>query len=1080
MQRHEATSHHQQPPPPPPPSDTSKQTLPQQQQQHHQPKALRFVTNYGAPHPKRRRIGAACLTCRKRKTACSGERPTCETCKQNKLECAGYSESTATPAHNRSNSETNTRRPSQQNAASKSQGTAQSQFKVARTPDEKPQLQEQAPNDLGRTLSGGQSPRTASEKRLPSSDDLQRSENAKTSLLSTPRNRVPMMPYFRWLGPTAIMPGFKQMVVKLKRSDTNDGMRTSTDGGVRSPSLNDPRSSERNTTSIYSATPAAVESDARTPLTLPFYDTSPMPPSELITHLVNTFFTHLGCNYPFLQRDRFIKDLEEKQVDPVLVDAVCALAARFSTHSLLTQSQTDGEKTGPAEYGHAFAQRAKAALTDAFPCPSVAAAQAALLLAYNEFGEQRDSGLWMYLGISIRLAQDLGLHKLEGLKYVGRDGPTPRMVKSEQRHSKSAATPATSGPVRTPSTNESIQSPEERRIREDARSVEQERVDTFWAIFFLDRVVSSGTGRRSTLRDKDVEISLPSLTQTHDGSDWPAPFPALIRIVHLYGRVADLLNSIKEPSDITAETPKRLAAMESQVTNFYQNLSPRLHFDAVNFQHYMKAGEGTNFVLLHFWFHTLIVILHQPTLLKTFAGRMLQLFPNSQQLSMSSAKTIADILSYSQLMDAKASLGNPFTSQPIYIAACAFLRETVEQTATSNAQSRSNSPNRASGKAGNSESASSSNGTPHDASRNASIASITAASETLERKQPAGTAAERSQLAKHTLLATAASQHYQLCYKALQSLETYWSGAKYILTVLDQKFEGVGDPLLYTVEEGESSMEQPRPEPDFTSPGWRRKLSWGPYIANPALQSPFWPPSGFTPKVPGSPRDGVDPSKAIGWTFSGDMNSNSTNLAWHFASDGTQSSNIDPRLNSLSSSAYDSTTVGKAQHTSANPQARGPSGLSRISSQDSVPRQLAQAKFSNVSNSDAENLLALSSPYNQHHSQATPPAPMSASFQQHGTAMSSMPAPSSSASQQPMNGQSAQTPFMMPGTYDFSMNFMPGNMMIETQDVDMNMLGLEAMPWFDAYPPPDMLHLFDPNQQASGGAGNHAAGHGRR
>lgn len=36
-------------------------------------KPLRFVTNYGAPHPKRRRIGAACLTCRKRKTACSGK-----------------------------------------------------------------------------------------------------------------------------------------------------------------------------------------------------------------------------------------------------------------------------------------------------------------------------------------------------------------------------------------------------------------------------------------------------------------------------------------------------------------------------------------------------------------------------------------------------------------------------------------------------------------------------------------------------------------------------------------------------------------------------------------------------------------------------------------------------------------------------------------------------------------------------------------------------------------------------------------------------------------------------------------------
>jgi hypothetical protein len=33
------------------------------QQSQQKAKPLRFVTNYGAPHPKRRRIGAACLTC---------------------------------------------------------------------------------------------------------------------------------------------------------------------------------------------------------------------------------------------------------------------------------------------------------------------------------------------------------------------------------------------------------------------------------------------------------------------------------------------------------------------------------------------------------------------------------------------------------------------------------------------------------------------------------------------------------------------------------------------------------------------------------------------------------------------------------------------------------------------------------------------------------------------------------------------------------------------------------------------------------------------------------------------------------
>ncbi|KXT18502.1 hypothetical protein AC579_2285 [Pseudocercospora musae] len=1046
------------------PPTTTKQSQSQSQSQQQQPKgALRFVTNYGAPHPKRRRIGAACVTCRKRKTACSGERPFCETCKQNKLECGGYTE-TAAPAPNRKTTDALHRRPPPlppENALSRTQSGG---------------------HDLTRVASGGQSPRSYTEPR-PGSPDASRHDEPRESLFSGPRNR---MPYFRWLGPTAIMPGFKQMVVKVKRSDTDPHARTSTDGGIRSPSLNNLHTAETRVASLYSSTPAPVESDVRTPLTLPFYDTSAVPPSELITHLANTFFTHLGCNYPFLQRERFLRDLEEKQVDPVLVDAVCALAARFSTHSLLTQSAGhDGEKSTPAEYGHAFAQRAKTALTDTFPCPTVAAAQAALLLAYNEFGEQRDSGLWMYLGISIRMAQDLGLHKTEGLRYMGKDGPTPKVVKQQQRDGARTGVPYKESSLNREDGKEAKpgkeQTPEEEKDAEETKQVERERVDTFWAIFFLDRVVSSGTGRRSTLRDKDIELSFPCMEQPNNKSEYPAPFPALIRIVHLYGRVADLLNSLKEATDITADTPKRLAAMESQVTQFYQGLSLKLHFDAVNFQHYMKAGEGTNFVLLHFWFHTLIVLLHQPTLLMTFSGRMLKLFPNSQQLSMSSAKTIADILSYSQLMDAKASLGNPFTSQPIYIAACAFLRETAEQTATSNAQSRANSPHRASSRdaTSTSDNTSSSNGTPLDAAaRKVSITSIT---NSPNGKPIANAASEpKSQLAKHTLLATAANQHYQLCYKALQSLETYWAGAKYILTILDQKFEGVGDPLLYTAEEAESSMEQPKPEPAFTSPGWRRKLSWGPYVSNPALQSPFWTTKGFG-QVPGSPGLG-DPSKAaIGWTLTGNMDSTSTNLAWHYASDAANHSNIDPRLScSLNPSAYEAATSQIANVEYPGHLRTGSSSSQRLASgQDNLARQKPQQRFPGIQNSDAETLLALSSPaFSQQGSTASPANLTSSGYQHqpHNLHPGMHGLPTSAGSHTNMNGGLdrhgyAPEPVGLMGAGQLPMNFMPGDMMIESQDVDTSLLGLDMNTWFDPYSTPEMMQQFyGNNHQPSGGA----------
>ena len=383
-----------------------------------QPKTLKFVTNYGQPQVKRRRIGAACLTCRKRKTACSGERPTCETCNQNRLECAGYSaEGPAAPGHKRTTSENGHREVKTTQEQSSSAGASNWQHRHTKQENGLDPSLQGATNSLPShsitspwNLENVQQPPSQ-----PAATDSTSNGYLGESLFSGPRNR---MPYFRWLGPTAIMPGFKQMVVKVKRQDTDMG-RSSANGDAisglaGSPAMNDGSTgataqSQTRLPSVFSGTPGAVESDIRTPLNLPFYDTSPMPPSELITHLAQTFFTHLGCNYPFLQRERFLRDLEEKQVDAILVDAVCALAARFSTHSLLTQQSNDDNKpTSPAEYGHVFAQRAKTALVDTYSCPSVAAVQAALLLAYLEFGESRDSGLWMYLGMYM-MEQDAGL-----------------------------------------------------------------------------------------------------------------------------------------------------------------------------------------------------------------------------------------------------------------------------------------------------------------------------------------------------------------------------------------------------------------------------------------------------------------------------------------------------------------------------------------------------------------------------------------------------------------------------------------------------------------------------------------------
>ncbi|KNG44418.1 pathway-specific nitrogen regulator [Stemphylium lycopersici] len=946
------------------------------------------------------------------------ERPVCGTCTQNKHECAGYGDDNATG---------DAQKDGNKKPAARRESTVSNSTPTRKTePPIDPQLTRPP---LPHTTS-----HTSDSSNVHPSPKMEIATGTSGLTLST-RNR---MPYFRYFGPTAIVPGLRQMVVKVRGKQHGSAQTTSDQHAVESspaqPSVGSP--------------PAA---EARTPLEIPVYDASAMSPSPLITHLCKLFFVHLGCSFPFLQRERFMRDLEEKQVDAILVDAVCALAARFSTHPMLTgngehkEVENETSKIQPSEYGQAFAHRAKSAIPDAFPCPSVAVVQAALLLAYDEFGASRDSGLWMYLGIAIRMAQDLGMQSVGGLKYEGRHGPTPNSVKNDPEGLRSSEQVAS-------------QDTHDRSAEEqEQRAAERERLDTFWSIFFLDRVISSGTGRPVTLRDRDIEITFPSLGEV-DSSGWPSPYPALIRVIHLYGRVTDLLNRIRRPADVTSELQKQLGVWEDRLTSIYQNLSPKLHFNALNFQQYVKLNQGTNFLLLHCWFHTLIVLLHQPTLLRTFEGTPQSLSSNSRELSMSSAKTVADILAFTELIDVKTGMGNPFTSQPIYIAACAFLKETAIHSASSQPQSRPTSPER------NGE-----NG--HKSAATQSLDRLNTTSHVNDREQ-------KQTAAKHTLLASAANQNYQRCYRALKALETYWAGVKYIMTVLDQKAKGVGDPLLYTAEEMESALEAPRPEPSFTSPGWRRKLSWGTYLtaqnsdADVAKMAAAIRKGAKTPNMPGSPM--IHPSHAIGWSLTGTMNSPSTNVAVMYTSENGESRTTKPpppkpspgsTQPSIASLISDPPIKFESQQSLPSP-----SGFSQFSSA-SMPPPPPNQPFNNMPTpdpvmvSDADLLLNLHSPFSGG-SPATMRTPLQnpTSYTRSTSQLRPTPQNEFSPTFASLNGPS-ENAF--------------GDMVIDAQDVDMSLLGADMMPWDLEYLPHDMLYFGDVNfgNGAFGGhdgSGSHA------
>lgn len=184
-----------------------------------------------------------------------------------------------------------------------------------------------------------------------------------TAVRKSERHRVP---YFRYFGPTAIVPGFKQMVVSVR------DRRRSTAGSMAGTSPMSTHSGAQGSSSVVSE---AVHEE------LPTYDPNdPAPVHPLIISLVNTFFAQMGSSYPFLRQTKFLRMVKEKRVEPILVDSICALSARFSDSPSLTNGN---DKMPRMERGSAFAQRARQATVDTFPCPTVGAVQACLLMAYS-------------------------------------------------------------------------------------------------------------------------------------------------------------------------------------------------------------------------------------------------------------------------------------------------------------------------------------------------------------------------------------------------------------------------------------------------------------------------------------------------------------------------------------------------------------------------------------------------------------------------------------------------------------------------------------------------------------------------
>ncbi|RDL30467.1 uncharacterized protein BP5553_10345 [Venustampulla echinocandica] len=520
--------------------------------------------------------------CRKRKIKCDGRKPSCSGCHAALQTCIYRS-----PANYRFVFKT-----------VGISGPAKKQKKA---------VQEDGPSALAPIQSSTGIPPACSQVERGQLDLGAQQINTQMPLTNpSPPLRIP---FFRWFGPTGIAPGYKRIFVQIK--DGTDHQE------LQSPSSSTP--------AAFSSLPSDYQQTTkRGDLDQLLFepDDNLTPICGILFPLLETFFEYYGCHFPFYSKDSFIDLAREKKVPALLLNSMCALAARFSALPVF--------KGKPAYVrGELFADKAKHLLVPLLNLPSYDVVASILMIAWMEMATCHDVGIWMYTGMAVRMAEDMGMHK------------------------KSTLSPA------------EPESGDDRRL--------------YWAINLLDHIICFATGRPLTTRREYVDVALPAetLVQT-EPFELASPFPSMIRVIQIQGLVNGEIGILPEqPLDLTPQTRQRLLQYGNDLVAHYASMHPSLAFDAPNFRAHAIKGQGGTFLLLHLWFNSVLISLHRPGL--RFGQQNHRdtnfLSPSSRQISLSTARTTSSILSLADLVDIKSIFGSPFIDQAVEMAGLVFVAE---------------------------------------------------------------------------------------------------------------------------------------------------------------------------------------------------------------------------------------------------------------------------------------------------------------------------------------------------------------------------------------------------------------------
>ncbi|PKC70121.1 hypothetical protein RhiirA1_455197 [Rhizophagus irregularis] len=346
-----------------------------------------------------------------------------------------------------------------------------------------------------------------------------------------------------------------------------------------------------------------------------------LPPEDIVEHLVACYFRHIDIQTSMFHEATFMRQLRQNKISPFLIYAICAVTAKYSEHQSIVQKL-------PYMSGEPFAAIAITKyLFGTFDNPSVENVQGLILITTHMYGVGKGPSAWMYTGLAVRMAQELGLHK------VDEAGSKPN--------------------------SEGIFIQNEVRRR------------TFWACFRLDRLAACALGRPTLIDEDDCDVRLPC-NETIWNLEHPFESPlideifkedhikrgtrlsltnigmgaCLVSVTALLGRVCQHVNRSK-PYDALPpwDSNSKFAELENELDTWYKSLTPHYTYTRERMQQLMADGTGTTFTLVHLLYYSAIVVLNRPNLISLQNNEVMDCHINFMQASAKRCCTASKVIS---------------------------------------------------------------------------------------------------------------------------------------------------------------------------------------------------------------------------------------------------------------------------------------------------------------------------------------------------------------------------------------------------------------------------------------------------